>query len=106
MRILKRHTYFLDVSGTGLEQLPGSLSSSSLCHLRYINLSNNRLSVLPAALAACRGLAVILASGNKITTRGEQRPTWLDLRQITSHSQELKAIPQHKIADNLFNYLA
>ena len=35
MRILKRHTYFLDVSGTGLEQLPGSLSSSSLCCLRH-----------------------------------------------------------------------
>jgi Leucine-rich repeat (LRR) protein len=64
------------VSGCELSRLPGGLCS--LVELRWLNLSNNRLAVLPASLAACSRLTEILAAGNMITSR-DRRPAWLDI---------------------------
>jgi Leucine-rich repeat (LRR) protein len=62
-----------------LSRLPDDLSS--LLNLQWINLSNNQLAILPAALVACRGLAEILAAGNKIKSRN-RRPAWLDVPRL------------------------
>lgn len=66
----------LDVSGCELSRLPSAVSS--LLHLKWVNLSSNQLSMLPAALAACRALTAILARDNRIRGR-ERPPSWLDL---------------------------
>jgi len=85
---------FLDMSGNKLVELPESNFLFNLNTLRSFNLSHNRIMYIPAEVANCGNLEVLLIDNNDLREFPEQMEFLINLVHVDASRNKLEYIPQ------------
>ena len=85
------HAEALDLSNTGLPELPESLGH--LAALQTLELSGNQLSALPESLGQLTSLQGLLLIRNQLTVLPESLGQLTDLRQLNLSDNRLTVLP-------------
>ncbi|KAH3854296.1 protein lap1-like [Dreissena polymorpha] len=82
----------LDLSDTGLQSCPSRLGFVG-AHLTFLNLNNNKLSVVPAEIGCLRGLQVLSLERNLISELPDTLASLTELQCLDIGHNQLKNIP-------------